>query len=67
MTETQLLTTSQICKATGLKRPTIVELSDTKQIPSITLPGGHRRFNLAQVQEALKDNLGNGYTPDPLK
>lgn len=55
-----MLTSSKLGKALGLSKATIIRLAKDRRIPSIILPSGHRRFDLAEVKEALSnDALGS--------
>lgn len=48
-----MLTSTKVGKALGLTKGTISRLAREGRIPCITLPSGHRRFDLEEVKAAL--------------
>ena len=52
-----MLTSSKLGKALGLSKATVIRLAKEGRIPSITLPSGHRRFELEEVKQALASDL----------
>jgi excisionase family DNA binding protein len=62
MISNRTLTTQQIASALGLRPATVQMYARNRQIPFDQTPGGHRRFNIDEVREAL--GAGNA-APDP--
>lgn len=58
-------TSSQIGEALSLSASTIQKYARDRRIPCSVTPGGHRRFNLEEVQAALYDQQP-GLRADPL-
>jgi excisionase family DNA binding protein len=48
-----MLTSTKLGKALGLTKATVNRLAKEGRIPSIVLPSGHRRFDVAEVKSAL--------------
>jgi excisionase family DNA binding protein len=57
-----MLTSSKLGKALGLSKATIIRLAKEGRIPSITLPSGHRRFDVEEVKAALSTDLASLFT-----
>jgi excisionase family DNA binding protein len=49
-----MLRSSELADRLGLSKNTVLDLANSGKIPAIRLPGGHYRFNLEQVIEALR-------------
>jgi len=49
-----MLRSSELADQLGLSKNTILDLANNGKIPSIRLPGGHYRFNLDEVLDALR-------------
>ena len=49
-----MLKSSTLAKELGLSKNKVIELAKVGKIPSIRLPSGHFRFDLAEVIEALR-------------
>lgn len=54
-----MLTSTKLGKAIGLTKATVNRLAKEGRIPSIILPSGHRRFDLAAVKEALSHDIAS--------
>ena len=49
-----MLKSSELPKGIGLSKNKVIELAKARAIPSIRLPSGHFRFDLAEVLLALR-------------
>jgi excisionase family DNA binding protein len=49
-----MLRSSELADHLGLSKNTVLDLANNGKIPAIRLPGGHYRFNLNDVLEALR-------------
>lgn len=49
-----MLKSSELAKGIGLSKNKVIELAKARAIPSIRLPSGHFRFDLAEVLLALR-------------
>lgn len=58
----RLLTTGQVARALGLQAATVRLYAREHKVPFDSTPGGHRRFNLSEVQIALAIHSGNKRT-----
>jgi excisionase family DNA binding protein len=56
------LTTGQVAHALGLQAATVQLYAREHKVPFDSTPGGHRRFNLSEVQVALAIHSGNKRT-----
>jgi DNA-binding transcriptional MerR regulator len=56
------LTTGQVAHALGLQAATVQLYAREHRVPFDSTPGGHRRFNLNEVQVALAIHSGNKRT-----
>ena len=54
MTIERTLTPSELGKALGTSRWTVIRMAETGRIPYSETAGGHRRFNLEEVRERLE-------------
>jgi excisionase family DNA binding protein len=53
----KMVTSSKLAEGLGLSKATIIRLAKDNRIPSIILPSGHRRFDIAAVKEALANDV----------
>lgn len=49
-----MLRSSELAKAVGLSKATVLRLANEGVIPSSRLPSGHYRFDVDEVKEALR-------------
>jgi excisionase family DNA binding protein len=49
-----MLRSSELADRLGVSKNTVLDLANNGKIPAIRLPGGHYRFNLNDVLEALR-------------
>jgi hypothetical protein len=49
-----MLKSSELAKEIGLSKNKVIDLAKASAIPSIRLPSGHFRFDLAEVMLALR-------------
>ena len=49
-----MLKSSELAKEIGLSKNKVIDLAKASAIPSIRLPSGHFRFDLAEVLLALR-------------
>lgn len=54
-----MLTSTKAAKEIGLSKKTFNRLAKDGRIPSIVLPSGHRRFDVAEVKAALSTDLSS--------
>lgn len=55
MANDDVITPGEAAKMLGVDPKTLTRWANTKKIPSFRLPGGHRRYRVADI-EAIRNN-----------
>jgi excisionase family DNA binding protein len=58
--QSRMMTVSQAAAQLGISQDTLRRLADSGRIRAMTLPSGHRRFEVEEIERAKRDLLGVG-------